>query len=69
MLGEPLPLAARHAHRLAVLDQGRIVEAGATTALLARQAHPATAALVGLAATTRRLAAAQVVPITAAAID
>ena len=69
MLGESLPLAARHAHRLAMLDQGRIVEAGATTALLARQAHPATTALVALAATTRRLAAAQVVPITAAAID
>jgi ABC-type glutathione transport system ATPase component len=69
MLGEPLPLAARHAARLAVLHQGRIVEAGATTALLARQTHPATAALVALAGTSRRLAAAQVIPITAAAID
>ncbi len=66
MLGESLPLAARHAGRLAVLHQGRIVEAGPTAALLSRPSHPATAALVATAGAARHLA---VVPITAAAID
>jgi peptide/nickel transport system ATP-binding protein len=69
MLGEPLPLAARHAGRLVVLHDGQLVESGPMTALLRRQAHPATAALVAAAGASRRLASTAAVPITAAAID
>ncbi len=46
LITHDLGVVAGHCDRMAVMYAGRIVEAGTTTALLARPAHPYTAALL-----------------------
>ncbi|MFB7876198.1 ATP-binding cassette domain-containing protein [Nocardia sp. NPDC056064] len=47
LISHDMSLVARHCTELVVLDNGHVVESGATAEVLASPAHPATAALLG----------------------